>query len=198
MYHEVNVSLRVTQHLHAFYNPRSESHPIPCQMSPYLPALPKPHLCPLQASPPKSFHPQRLSQRLCPPTMPPTLLSTISHMFLPPCLRSDAHIPPRQNPKKQIVCNQYQRRLYLRSIMPPTTRRQSRLAGSREVVPSGMRMDSQEAEDVTMRDVDDGVCGMVEESGVGVREAASLQSHARICISSPQSTNRIASINRIS
>jgi hypothetical protein len=56
--------------------------------------------------------------------------------------------------------------------MPPTTRRQSRLAGSREVVPSGIRMDSQEAEDVTMRDVDEGVCGMVEESGVGVREGS--------------------------
>ncbi|KAH3953178.1 hypothetical protein HBI70_121600 [Parastagonospora nodorum] len=52
-------------------------------------------------------------------------LSTISTLFFPTCLRSDTPSPPHRTNIRTIECNQYGRRLYLRPIMPPTTRRQS-------------------------------------------------------------------------
>jgi hypothetical protein len=104
-------------------------------------------------------------------SQPPTLFSTISHLFLPPCLRSDDDTAP-QIPKrrKSIVCNQYQRGLYLRPIMPPTTRRQSRTV-ERGEVPASARVDGdvrRESLNVEIVEVEQSQSG--ERVGVGVEE----------------------------
>jgi hypothetical protein len=59
---------------------------------------------------------------------PTTLFSTISDLFLPECLNSNDRTPPhRVEKRKQVTCNQYQRRLYLRPIMPMTKRQRARV-----------------------------------------------------------------------
>jgi hypothetical protein len=105
-------------------SPYHVRHPFPSNLLPQ-------HLCSQNIS-------QFVSNsRLCSPTLIESItkvtimspISFLSTLFLAPCFRSEPRSPPQHTYNRTIECNQYERRLYLRPIMPPTTRRQSRLLG---------------------------------------------------------------------
>ncbi|KAH7348047.1 hypothetical protein BKA66DRAFT_576320 [Pyrenochaeta sp. MPI-SDFR-AT-0127] len=97
------------------------------------------------------------------------LVSTISSFLLNPCLQSDDS-PSRRSrsrKKKLIVCNQYQHRLYLRPIMPATTRRQS------DITSIGASLVPQPPHDVEPETWERNKSTRLEEDEEGVKEQSS-------------------------